>query len=288
MVSYPLSVWLLALTAPVLWGTTYSVTQHWLGAADPLWLAALRILIPALLMLPLVPLSVWRRHSAVIALLSTLNVGVFTVLLFEAIQRLPGGMAATLVSSMPLQLLLIRALQGRFPSWLQLLTAITGMSGVGLLVWQAPAEPDWAGVVMALAAATCVALGVILTARLNPGLKPLTLTAAQLIVSAPLLLLAALLSGQPFPAIDGGGLLALLWISPVGMGLGYYAWFRSIGSMDISKLAYLTLINPLVAVLAGVLFMQEHLSTGQWLAIMLVLGSVLLAQHPRARGADRQ
>ena len=42
--------WFLAVMAPVVWGSTYFVTQKWLPGADPVWLAAVRVGIPALFM----------------------------------------------------------------------------------------------------------------------------------------------------------------------------------------------------------------------------------------------
>ncbi len=277
------SYWLIALIAPLVWGTTYSVTQRWLGGADPYWLATLRILIPAVLMLPLVPGQVWREHWRIISLFGVLNIALFTVLLFLAIQRLPGGMAATLVSSMPLQLLLLRALGGQRPTPLSLLAAIGGIGAVALLVWQAPEEPDWTGVAIALLSATSWALGSLLIARYNPGLKPLVLTSSQLAVAGVLLLGLMVLSGRPFPQLDTSGILALIWLGPVGMGVTYFVWFRAVEHIDVSKLAFLGLINPVVAVLAGIVLMNEVLAPLQWLAIALVLCCVGLAQYRPAR-----
>ncbi|MCB2385550.1 DMT family transporter [Thalassolituus alkanivorans] len=278
-----LPLWLMAVAAPLLWGTTYAVTQAFLAGVDPFWLATLRIVVPGVMMVWLVPLAVWRRHWLNIVVLSALNIGIFTVLLFGAIQRLPGGMAATLTASMPLQLLLLRALQGRLPAPLQLLAAVGGMAGVGLLVWQAPAEPDWTGVALALAAAFCMALGVLLMPVLGRGIKPLVLASAQLFSAGVVLLLLMLLWGRPFPALDTQGVLALVWLGPVGMGLGYYLWFRAITLIAVDKLAFMGLINPVVAVLAGVLVMGELMNISQAFAIALVLFCVLLAQHPAAQ-----
>lgn len=277
------SYWLLALIAPLVWGTTYSVTQRWLSDADPYWLATLRIVIPAVLMLPLVPRTVWRQHWGLVSGFSLLNIAVFTVLLFLSIQRLPGGMAATLVSSMPLQLLLMRALVGQRPPLMSLLAALAGIGAVALLVWQAPEEPDWPGVIIALLSATSWALGSLLTARFNPGLSPLVLTSSQLVVAAVLLLPLMLVSGRPFPVLDTSGILALIWLGPVGMGVTYFVWFRAVEHVDVSKLAFLGLINPVVAVLAGIVLMNETLAPLQWLAIALVLGCIGLAQYRPAR-----
>ncbi|WP_430461891.1 DMT family transporter [Thalassolituus sp. LLYu03] len=276
------SSWLMAILAPLLWGTTYSVTQAWLPGADPVWLATLRIAVPGLLMLPLVPFSIWRSHGGRILLLSTLNIGLFTVLLFAGIQRLPGGMAATLTASMPLQLLAFRALLGQAPTLMQLLCALGGMAGVGMLVWQAPAEPDWLGVAFSLLAATSMSLGVLLVPRLAGDVRPLVLTSAQLAAAGVALLLLMALTGRPMPELDTGGVLALFWMGPVTMGLGYLIWFRSVTRLPLDKLAFLGLINPVVAVFAGVLFMHEQITLLQLVAIALVLACVLLAQHPAA------
>ena len=278
----PVSAWLMALLAPLMWGTTYPVTKAWLAGADPLWLATLRIVVPGLLMLPLVPWRVWQEKWVQILILSALNIGIFTALLFAGIQRLPGGMAATLTSSMPLQILIIRALMGHFPAPLQVLSALGGIIGVGLLVWQSPTELDWLGVVFSLLAATTMSVGVLLIPVLGKGIKPLVMTSAQLGLAGIVMLVLMLFSGRPFPQLDTGSVLALAWLGPVTMGCGYLVWFRAVSHLPVDKLAFLGLVNPVVAVLAGVLFLQEVLTPVQVAAVVLVLGCVLLAQHPAA------
>ncbi|GGY31890.1 multidrug transporter [Bacterioplanes sanyensis] len=268
-----------AVLAPLMWGTTYAVTQRWLSHIDPMWLAALRILVPGMVLLPLVPRWVWRQRWADVLLLSVLNLGLFTLLLFTAIQRLPGGMAATLVSTVPLQVLLLRWLTGQFPGMARLGAALLGTSGVALLVWQAPQQPDWLGVMAALLAAHSMAWGILLVPSKGRGIAALPLTAAQLVVSGGLLLLLALMANRPWPAWDVASVTAMLWLGPVSVGVGYFVWFRAMATVAVEKLAFLGLINPLVAVAAGLLLMNEQLSAPQWLGMVLVLVSVVLAQR---------
>ena len=90
----PIVAWGLALAAPIIWGSTYFVTQKWLVGVHPLWLAALRTSIPALFMCWFVPISVWKRFGIRLLVMSFLNITLFTGLLFLAITRLPGGVAA--------------------------------------------------------------------------------------------------------------------------------------------------------------------------------------------------
>ena len=88
----------LTALAPAIWGSTYLVTSEWLPPDRPFTAALLRVL-PAGLLLLLI-----TRHSPAapdrwrLLVLSALNIGVFQALLFVAAYRLPGGLAAVLLS----------------------------------------------------------------------------------------------------------------------------------------------------------------------------------------------
>ena len=93
--------------APLIWGSTYFVTTQFLSGWPPLWVAALRSLPIGLLLLlwtrsPL-PRAWWGRT----ALLGLLSMGVFWALLFVAVYRLPGGVAATIGAINPLVVALV-------------------------------------------------------------------------------------------------------------------------------------------------------------------------------------
>ncbi|MCY0967053.1 DMT family transporter [Parathalassolituus penaei] len=270
--------WPIALIAPLLWGTTYGVTQHWLADIDPLWVAALRSLLPGLMLLPLLRLTLWRQHGQRLVILSLFNLAIFTCLLFAAISRLPGGVAATLVSTVPLQVLVLMWFSGGKPSWMSVLAALTGVSGVALLVWQASEPLDWTGVVLALLAALSLAIGGLLTQKYGRDIPPLELAAAQFLVAGFLLTAVAWFSTGTTPTMTSSNWLAMIWIGPIGLGVGYWSWFRSLRFLTIDRLAFLGLLNPLVAVLLGLFMMNEQLSVLQQAGMMLVLGSVLVAQ----------
>src|SRR5947207_564032 len=88
--------------APAVWGSTYLVTTELLPAGRPLLDGALRALPAGLLLLAVsrvAPSGCWWWRSLV---LGALNIGAFLGLLFVAADRLPGGIAATLISLQPL------------------------------------------------------------------------------------------------------------------------------------------------------------------------------------------
>lgn len=270
--------WFLAVMAPVVWGSTYFVTQKWLPGADPVWLAAVRVGIPALFMVWLVPVPVWQKFGIRLLLMSLLNISLFSGLLFYSISVLPGGVAATLVATLPLQVILLRLLAGQGAEVTHLLAAVGGVIGVGMLLWRADTELALPGIVAALSAAFVMAAGVLMASRYSADIKPLQLTAAQISLGGVCLLVFAGLSGHPFPEVTQEGVIAMLWMGPVGMGVAYWAWFRAMASVPVHKLAFLGLLNPVVAVLGGVVIMGEMLTSGQLVGMAIILCCVILAQ----------
>ena len=97
---------LVTAISPIAWGSSYVVTRQLLPADSPLWGGLLRAL-PAGIILLLIsrrlPTGSWWWRSL---LLGALNVGGFFVLIYIAGQRLPSSLAATLMSTSALVMML--------------------------------------------------------------------------------------------------------------------------------------------------------------------------------------
>src|SRR4029078_11816427 len=88
--------------APVAWGANYVVTRQLLPVDAPLWGSAIRALPAGLSLLAVsrvLPRGVWWWRSAV---LGTLNVGAFFLLVYVAAQLLPSSIAASVMALAPL------------------------------------------------------------------------------------------------------------------------------------------------------------------------------------------
>lgn len=272
--------WLMALVSPLLWGTTYAVSQRWLADVHPMWQAAGRVMLCGLVMLPLLRFSTWRTRWRDILLLALFNIAIFTLLLFVSIVRLPGGVSATLVSTVPLVVLLLLWVQGQAPGFTRLLASLAGVVGVGMLVLKGEAHLDWIGVAAALGACFSMAIGALLVPKLSKGIPPLELAAYQIVVAGILLTGAALMTGAKFPTLGTEQWLSLIWIGPIGVGIGYFCWFKGLTVLPVDKLAFLGLINPVIAVALGVVVMDETFTGVQVAGMVVVLTSLLVAQLP--------
>ena len=280
---------LLTSLAPVAWGSTYAVTQLWLPPDRPLFAAAARLL-PAGLLLLLwarrLPRGVWWGRSA---LLGTLNHALFFALLYAAAYRLPSGLGATLTALSPLVVMAVAFLVlGERQSRATALAGLAGVVGVLLLVRQGDAggPVDLVGVAASVGAVLSSAVGFVLVKRWTPADGVLVTTAWQLCLGgAALVPVSLVVEGAP-PALDLPAVLALGYLTLAGSLLAYVVWFRGLTRMDAGAVAVVGLVNPVVGTVLGVLLLGEPFGPGHLAALLLVLGSVLLAQ-PAVRSSLR-
>ncbi|WP_307812351.1 EamA family transporter [Phycicoccus sp. CSK15P-2] len=281
---------LVTAVAPVAWGSTYAVTQLWLPPDRPMFAAAARILPAGVLMLlwlRRLPRGAWWGRAAV---LGTLNHAVFFGLLYVAAYRLPSGLASTLTALSPLVVMAVAwlALRERQPP-VTVLAALAGIAGVVLLVWQndrsGPVDP--AGVAAAVGAIVSASTGFVLVKRWTRPGEVLVTTSWQLVAGGLALVPVALLVEGPPPALDVPGALALTYLGLVGSVLAYTVWFRGLTRMDAGAVAVVGLVNPVVGTVLGVVLLGEAFGPVHLAAMVLVLGSVLVAQEPVRRSAVR-
>ncbi len=105
----------------------------------------------------------------------------------------------------------------------------------------------------------------------------------QLIVSAPILGIAALLAHEQWPSAPSTAALGSLLFQTVWVvGVTYLAWFALIARYSASRLAAFTFLTPIVGVLAGNLILDEPLTPAFGAALALVAaGIILVNRRPR-------
>jgi probable blue pigment (indigoidine) exporter len=271
----------LALTglAPVAWGSGYYVTETYLPPDRPLFGALVRALPFGLLLLalrPRLPVGRWWWRTAV---LGTLNVGAFFVLVFVAAYRLPGGLAATLTATAPIVVMLVAwALVRERPHAASLAGAVVGVVGVALLVLRASVAVDPIGVAAAVGAVLMSSVGFVLVKRWPPPVELITFTAWQLVAGGLVLLPVALLVEGAPPPIDARAVGGFLFIGLVGTVLAYVVWFRGLRLLPAAAVSLVGLLNPVAGTVVGVGLAGEAFGGTQAAGLLLVLAGILAGQ----------
>ncbi|MDY0910869.1 DMT family transporter [Microbacterium sp. CFBP9034] len=277
--------WILVTAiAPIAWGSTYVVTRNLLPPESPLWGGVLRALPAGLLVLLVarrLPKGSWWWRSLV---LGTLNVGGFFVLVYIAGQRLPSGLAATLMSTSAAGMLLFAwLLLHRRPRAAAVAGAGVGLVGVVVMLGVDLGAVDPWGVVASLGAMVASSLGFVLTARWGSDVPALPMTAWQLVGGSLVLLPAALLVEGAPPSLSVPSALGFLYVTLVATALAYAAWFAGLRHLAPGVVGVIGLLNPVTGVALGVVIAGEAFGLPQAVGVVLVLAGIVLgALPPRA------
>ena len=273
---------LVTAIAPIAWGSNYFVTRHFLPPDAPLWGALLRAL-PAGLILLLVarrlPRGSWWWRSLV---LGTLNVGAFFVLIYVVSQRLPSGIASTIMAISAAALLLLAwPLLGERPTRFGVIGAAVGLIGVGVLLFEGGLTVDGWGVVASLAAMVLSSIGFILTKRWGAEVPLVALTSWQLIGGGLVVLpFAVILEGAP-PSGEPSAVLGYIYVAVIATAVAFIAWFAGLRHLPAGTVGLVGLLNPVTGVLLGTLLAGESFGIRQALGTLLVIVGVVVGQRRR-------
>jgi drug/metabolite transporter (DMT)-like permease len=234
------------------------------------------------------------RQLAAAALVGILFFAGNQGLLATAQTRLPSGVAALLVSTIPFFVPLIAwGCGGGRPDARIVLGVGVGMAGVAMLVDGGPAlgMTDPVDAALTLGAAFCWALGTVLATRLPRPPSLLATAGCQLLFGGCALLAIGFALGHAEAiALEQVSLrslagIAYLLVFGTFCGFGAFVWLtRHEPPTRISTYAF---VNPVVAVLIGHFAAGEPLTVAMLLAMAAIVGAVVLIVTDRA-GAQRR
>ena len=293
----------------VVWGSTYLAIRVGVGHLPPLLLAGIRYIIAGTLLYPIAArASAGNRASAANrgsggggarpgarAWLACAVVGV--LLLFGgnggvsvAETTLPSGIAAVLVATVPLWMIVFA-----WPMERQRVTArsaaglAVGLGGVAILVGGGLDGGRVSGVLIVLGASAAWGFGSVLSHRLPVPGNAMLAAAIEMLAGGVLLLAVAAATGEfsrvQWSAVPATSWIALAYLIGPGSILAFTAYGYALSHLPTSTVATYAYVNPVVAVLAGILFLGERFSWREGLGAALVLVSVVIIVN-RARSAS--
>ena len=281
--------WILFTLSSVIWGIPYLFIKVAVDAGlAPAFVAWSRIALAAVLLVPLA----WRRgalrglsgRAGAIVAYAACEVAVPFVLIAIGERYITSSLTAILIATMPLlvALLSMRLSPADRPTGWRLLGLVVGLGGVvallGVDLGGRPAE--LLGAALVLVATLGYAAAPIIVSRRLADLDPLGPVAASLVVATVALLpagLATLPHTMPGPA----ALWSILVLGVVCTALGLVVFFQLIAEAGPSRASVITYVNPLVAVVIGVLVLGEHIGATSVAGLLLILGGSWLSTSGR-------
>ncbi|MFD0683928.1 DMT family transporter [Actinomadura fibrosa] len=283
--------WVLFTLMSVVWGIPYLMIKVAVEGVSVPVLVFARTALGALLLLPFVlragGLDVVRRHWRPLAAFAALEILGPWALLSDAERRLTSSMTGLLIAAVPIVGVLVARLTGDAERlgpvrWAGLLV---GLGGVGVL-----AAPNLGGgSARAFGEVMLVVLGYasapLIAARRLGGVPSLHLAAASLGFAAVVYTPPAIAT-WPDDLPSGRVLAALAGLGVVCTALAFLVFYELLREVDTSRAMVFTYVNPAVAVLAGVVFLDESLSKTMLASFALILCGSVLATARRSPTKD--
>jgi drug/metabolite transporter (DMT)-like permease len=279
------------------WGSTFLAIRVGVREVPPFLLAAMRFLVAGLVlygwMLARGVRSPSRRQWASASLLAILIFVLDYGLLFWAEQRVPSGIAAVMMATIPVFMALseIILLRTQRLTVRLALALLIGIGGVAVLVSRslnlAGAPIDMAGAVALIVASVSWSAASALTRKLPLPASKVMSSGAQMLAGGVLLALTAGVLGEfrnfhPW-SVAREAWLALLYLIVAGSIVAFTAYVWLIHHESPTKVGTYAYVNPVVAVLLGYFLGGEALGLRTILGTLFVLISVVVITTTPAR-----
>ncbi len=277
--------WILFAAVSVVWGTPYFFIKVAVDAdVPPGFVAWSRIVLATAILLPLAArrgtLRRLEGRGWAIAAYAACEIAVPFTLIAVGERHVSSSLAAILIASMPLLVALLsaRLSPADRPRGLRLAGLFIGLGGVvALLGLDVAGDADeLVGAALIVVATLCYATAPLIIERRLADLDPLGPVSVALAL-ATLALLPVALAAPPDAVPSAKALLSLGILGVVCTALGLVLFFSLIAESGPSRASIITYVNPLVAVLLGVVVLDERLGAGSLLGLLLILAGSWLA-----------
>lgn len=279
------------------WGSTFLAIRVGVREVPPFLLAGMRFLVAGVALFgwmrakgtPSPNLRQWGAVSLLAVLIFVLDYG----LLFWAEKRVPSGIAAVMMATIPVfmttsEILILRTqrLSARLA-----IALLVGIGGVAVLVSRAltfgEAPIDTAGACALIVAAISWSVASALTRKLPlPAAKAMS-SGAQMFAGGVLLTLTAALLGEfrgfHVQAVSRGAWLALAYLIVAGSIVAFTAYVWLIHHESPTRVGTYAYVNPVVAVVLGYFLGGEAIGPRTVVGTALVLVSVVVITTTPAR-----
>ncbi len=285
-------VWLLLC---LIWGSTWLFIKLGLANLPPFTFAGIRFVIAFTILFAIIKarrLSL-PRTSADWVLLAVTGVLSFSLnygLVFWGEQYISSGLAALLQATIPAFGLVIAHfyLPGEQITPARIFGIVMGVAGVGVVFSNqlSVAGPRaLAGCAALVLGSACAAYANVLVKKYGAKLNPAILAGGQMLFGlVPLLLIGVPLEGNPLRLHwTRMAMVALFYLAIVGSVVAFLLYYWLVQHMDVTKTMLVALVTPVVAVLLGMIVLNEKLNWRTFAGGALIISGIGMIVLRRAK-----
>ena len=298
--------WLSLWTVYLVWGSTYFAIAKTVETMPPLLSMGVRFLAAAILLgvylLVRKGISIFRIPRQEILSASFLGVltlafGIGTVAIAE--EHIPTGVASLIIAALPLWIALFRTIAREKISKLTWLGTFIGFLGVVVLLQPGSIEPINNAtstevtfyMFIVLVGNLAFAFGTFISPRFQLPKNLLLFTTIEMAAAGIFMLFAALIRGEDFSRLSEATPSSWFWFSylvVIGSILAYSAYLWLVVNAPVSLIATYAYVNPVIAIILGIIFLEEVITKNYALGGLIILLGVLTVVTSESRAKEKK
>ena len=274
--SHRAKVWTALWAVYIIWGSTYLAIKITVETIPPFLAVSTRFVLAGAIMAAIVhlrggSLRVSRRALGSCVLIGVLLPGANAVLFF-AERDVPTGLASLIIASVPLWVVVLRlCARERMPP-VALAGVGVGFAGVAVLV-RPSGGATAVGIGLCLLSAVMWSVGSFAAARVTMPENALVATTYEMLAGGLAMLPLGLVSVGSFsPSADS--IVAWFYLVTFGSVIGYTAYSWLLHHAPLGTVSTYAYVNPVVAIVLGVVFLDETITAQIAVGAAIVVASV--------------
>ena len=282
-------VWTALGTVYVVWGTTYLAIRVVVETVPPLLSASFRFLVAGAAYYLWLrfrkgrdAVRVTRKQFVSCAIVGTALLLGGNGLVTIAEQTVASSLAALMIASVPLWVVLMRWITGDRIPVATLVGVAIGFAGVAWLVLPGgrPEEASTFGIVLLVLAPMFWAAGSFLSGRIDLPKNPFVSTSIQMLCGGVATGIVGGISGEfssvHLEAFSTSSLVALGYLVVFGSWVAFTAYVWALQNIPVSKVATYAYVNPVIAIALGWMILDEQMTPTMLGAAAIIIASVAM------------
>ena len=274
------------LAVYLIWGSTFTAIVYGLESFPPFLLAASRFFLAGVIFALMTKGQGFKgitrgqlsKEVLVGILITTAN-----ALVCWVEQFISSGVTALIVGAMPIWFILFNWLgfEKKIPHASAIVALMIGFAGIAAISMDNLHSPDWR-MVLVLIVSNCLWVIGSLLIRGNPSsLKYNNRATIQMLSGSIFLFLLSTLFGEKLLHVTTQGYVSVIYLAVAGTIVAYSSYSYLLRTVSPEMTSTYALVNPLLAMLLGVIWLNEPFTARLALASSLIILSVMMVLYGR-------
>jgi drug/metabolite transporter (DMT)-like permease len=222
------------------------------------------------------------RHALLVYAAGGFPMVIAMTLVYWSAQYIPSGWISVIFGLSPLMTSLTAVLilpESRFSAG-KLSGMLLGLVGLGVVFIESIQleQAAWLGVLGTCLSALSQSAGAVMLRKLKPSMPAISVTTGSLLLATPLFIANCVWNGLP-TSIPDRTLMSIVYLGLMGSAIGFPLYFYLLQRVSAERVALITLITPITALLLGSWLNAEIISTRVWLGTALILAGLALYEY---------